>query len=165
MATAMVMRTGPGHQPAERTISPPKLSAAARNAPENHKAARLRLSNRATARKTADCSRHKATMIQEMRTAPLIAIHPPKGAARDRKPELVATTFWRFPSVIPYGGLRKRVCGNRSAPVPLILTTQQRGETAMAQVLTDLADIRQWTEARGGNPIMADMPDVGGKDQ
>lgn len=35
----------------------------------------------------------------------------------------------------------------------------------MAQVLTDLADIRQWTEARGGNPIMADMPDVGGKDQ
>lgn len=35
----------------------------------------------------------------------------------------------------------------------------------MAKVLSDLADIRQWAEARGGYPIMADVPSPGGKDQ
>lgn len=35
----------------------------------------------------------------------------------------------------------------------------------MAKVLTKLDDIRTWTEGRGGNPIMADMPAPGGKDQ
>lgn len=36
---------------------------------------------------------------------------------------------------------------------------------AMAKVLSELAAIRQWTEARGGNPIMADMPETGGREQ
>ena len=35
----------------------------------------------------------------------------------------------------------------------------------MAKVLSELDDIRQWTEARGGNPIMADMPETGGREQ
>ncbi|WP_338608472.1 hypothetical protein V6617_00805 [Pelagibacterium nitratireducens] len=35
----------------------------------------------------------------------------------------------------------------------------------MVKVLSELQDIREWTQARGGNPIMADMPDTGGKDQ
>jgi hypothetical protein len=29
----------------------------------------------------------------------------------------------------------------------------------MSQILTDRAAIRQWTEARGGNPMMMDVPD------
>lgn len=35
----------------------------------------------------------------------------------------------------------------------------------MAAILSELDDIRAWTEARGGNPIMADMPDSGGREQ
>ena len=35
----------------------------------------------------------------------------------------------------------------------------------MAKILKELADIRTWAEGRGGNPIMAEMPDVGGKSQ
>lgn len=35
----------------------------------------------------------------------------------------------------------------------------------MAKVLSELAAIRQWTEARGGNPMMADIPEAGGKEQ
>jgi hypothetical protein len=29
----------------------------------------------------------------------------------------------------------------------------------MSQILTDRAAIRQWTEARGGNPMLMDVPD------
>jgi hypothetical protein len=29
----------------------------------------------------------------------------------------------------------------------------------MSQILTDRADIRQWAEARGGNPMLMDVPD------
>src|SRR5690554_1173516 len=160
MAKAMVMRTGPGHHPVERTISPAKLSAAATNAPENHRAARLRLSNRATARKTADWSRHKATMIQEMRTAPLIAFHPLGGPPGDRQPKsgcdhLPAISFGN-----PIGALAQAGLWQPFRQIVVDPQTNERGEMAMAQVLTDLADIRQWTEARGGNPIMADIPDV-----
>lgn len=36
---------------------------------------------------------------------------------------------------------------------------------AMAKILSELDDIRAWAEARGGNPIMADMPEPGGGDQ
>lgn len=35
----------------------------------------------------------------------------------------------------------------------------------MAKTLSELDDIRAWTEARGGNPIMADLPAPGGEDQ
>ncbi|SDG21079.1 hypothetical protein [Pelagibacterium luteolum] len=35
----------------------------------------------------------------------------------------------------------------------------------MAKTLTELEEIRAWTAGRGGEPIMADMPDVGGKEQ
>lgn len=35
----------------------------------------------------------------------------------------------------------------------------------MTKVLTELDEIRAWTAGRGGNPILADMPGVGGKDQ
>ncbi|MEQ8446783.1 MAG: hypothetical protein RIB57_12935 [Pelagibacterium sp.] len=35
----------------------------------------------------------------------------------------------------------------------------------MAKVLSELDEIRAWTEARGGNPIMADMPEPGGREQ
>ncbi|RDE09659.1 hypothetical protein [Pelagibacterium lacus] len=35
----------------------------------------------------------------------------------------------------------------------------------MASTLTTLEDIRTWTQPRGGNPIMADMPEPNGTDQ
>lgn len=35
----------------------------------------------------------------------------------------------------------------------------------MAKILTGREEIRQWAEARGGSPIMADIPEPGGKTQ
>lgn len=38
-------------------------------------------------------------------------------------------------------------------------------EKTMRKILDDPAAIRQWTEARGGYPIMMDIPEPGGSEQ
>ena len=42
--------------------------------------------------------------------------------------------------------------------MPFAAGAAQPGMT-MSKILTKAADIRQWVEARGGNPILLDMPD------
>ena len=36
---------------------------------------------------------------------------------------------------------------------------QQQGAALMAKILTNRDEIRQWAEARGGNPMLMDTPD------
>jgi hypothetical protein len=50
-------------------------------------------------------------------------------------------------------------CGGTNARLLLLSKQATAQEFSMARILTNREDIRQWAEARGGNPMLMDTPD------
>jgi hypothetical protein len=50
-------------------------------------------------------------------------------------------------------------CSGTNAGLPLLSEQATAQEFPMARILTERDDIRQWAEARGGNPMLMDTPD------